>query len=130
MASKIHTQDPKHHSYVSVNKRERKKRPKRLVRLLSLLFPKLFYEPNGWRSHWGYDYKADNEPKTKIIYNDCNHKSYRKMVKTPNGWVVVGESTHIPIKNRHGWLTRYKTIIRTFRQSSHGYNNQARHFSR
>lgn len=128
MASKIHTDNPNHHQYVSVNKRERKKKPKRLIRLLSLLFPRLDFESYGWRRHWGYDYGADNEPRTKIIYDDCNHKSYRKMVKTRDGWKVVGDSNHIPLKNRYGWLTRYKVIIHSFRQSSWLYEKQVRHF--
>ena len=77
MASKIKTDDPRHHKYVSVNKRERKKRPRRLVRLLSLLFPRWMFEPRcGWTRVRGRGmvYYA---PGTCVVWDDCNHKTFR-----------------------------------------------------
>lgn len=127
MASKIHTDNPNHHKFVSVNKRERKKAPKKLIRLLSLLFPKWMHEPGcSGNYHWGGGYKMDNAYKTKVIYDDCNHRSYRVMRKTANGWKVVGypERT-VP---RSPWVRRYKVVVDTFRQSVWSYETRVRHF--
>ena len=77
MASKIKTDDPRHHKYVSVNKRERKKWLRHLVRLASLLFPRWMFKPRyGWARirGWGMVYYA---PGTRVAWDDCNHKTFR-----------------------------------------------------
>ncbi len=98
MASKIHTKDPKHHKYTCVNKRERKKQPKRLIRLLSLLVLHKAYEfvDDWWNRTFNWRdiaANADNMPRTKVIYDDCNHKSFRVKRKTKDGWFFVCENT-------------------------------------
>lgn len=127
MASKIHTDNPKHHKYVSVNKRERKKQTL-MVRLLSLFFPKWMFEP-GCSGRYCYpaDYRMDNAYRTKVIYDDCNHKSFRIMRKTKDGWKVVGDS-YKTIQQKRGWITKYKTHIMMFRQSIMDYETRVKHF--
>ena len=96
MASKVHTDNPKHHAYVVVNKRERKKaRRKPIFRILLSLSNEVYYliDKMGctWRGH--YDSYASYIPKgTLIIWDDCNHKTYRKKVRRGNGtWAEVME---------------------------------------
>lgn len=96
MASKIHTDDPHHHKYVTVNKRERKKHVKRPVNLLSLLFERWLHKPVAHRLapywyHRSYRYRSDHRPYhtkgTIIVWDDCNHKTFRvlKHRKTRKG---------------------------------------------
>jgi len=96
MASKVHTTDPKHHAYVCVNKRERKKVKRLGVKrpLLTLLARETLYLiehiPYGWRHHYGTETYIPRG--TQIIWDDCNHKTYRKLVKRANGtWRMVTE---------------------------------------
>lgn len=79
MASKIKTDDPRHHKYVSVNKRERKKRPRRLVHLLSLLFPRWMFGPRGGgRWYRVHDSRGGYyAPGTCVVWDDCNHRTFR-----------------------------------------------------
>lgn len=96
MASKVHTDNPKHHAYVEVNKRERKKeRRKPIFRILLSLANEVYYliDKMGctWRGH-GDGYATYIPKGTKIIWDDCNHKTYRKMVKrTGRGYDFVME---------------------------------------
>lgn len=77
MASKIKTDDPRHHKYVSVNKTERKKRPTRLVRLASLLFPRWMFCPRGHcRFRYGFEGPCLHKGAT-VAWDDCNHKTFR-----------------------------------------------------
>lgn len=131
MAGKVNTNDPKHHKYVSVNKRERKKRPKRVIRLLSLLFPRWMHSVIEKGFCWNvYSYRADNLPGTKVIYDDCNHRSYRKMIKTKDGWRVVGNDVYdlYYMGSRRGYVRRMKK--HTFRQSNDNYEQSVKHFKR
>lgn len=89
MASKVHTDNPKHHAYVCVNKRERKK-VKRIgakLPLLTLLAREILYlfEHMPCSGRWHYDCGSYIPKGTLIIWDDCNHKTYRKMVKRANG---------------------------------------------
>ena len=88
MASKVHTDNPKHHAYVCVNKRERKK-VKMIgakLPLLTFLAREILYlwehMPCGGR--WHYDCGSYIPKGTLIIWDDCNHKTYRKAVKRAN----------------------------------------------
>ena len=90
MASKVHTDNPKHHAYVCVNKRERKK-IKRIGAKLPLLTPLareilylLEHMPRSGR-WWCYDCGSYTPKGTLIIWDDCNHKTYRKAVRRANG---------------------------------------------
>ena len=96
MASKVNTDNPKHHAYVVVNKRERKKeRRKPIHRIFLSLATEVYYLIDRigctYGGHW--DAYASYIPRgTKIIWDDCNHKTYRKMVKRGNGsWAMVME---------------------------------------
>ena len=100
MASKIITDDPNHHKYVTVNKKERKKKKIILIfnhihKAYTLLYkhitewwPLIFYN-----SHW----RNDEQPLyhgvkgCKIIYDDCNHKTYR-VIK--NGKFIMDRYIH------------------------------------
>lgn len=88
MASKVHTDNPKHHAYVSVNKRERKKvkRVGAKLPLLTLLAKEILYlfehRPCGWRNY-GYSYIPRG---SVIIWDDCNHKTYRRIKKVGRFW--------------------------------------------
>lgn len=87
MASKVHTDNPKHHAYVCVNKRERKKvkRTGAKLPLLTLLAREILYLYEHMSCGCGSSSYSYTPSGTKIIWDDCNHKTYRKMVKRANG---------------------------------------------
>ena len=123
MASKITTDNPKHHKYVVVNKVERKKFPRKLIKLVSLFFPRWMHEAkSGWRWHHHSDGIFSTchpylKKGTKIIYDDCNHKSYRVMKKCLSGWRFVADTIHT-MKNRgyNYYNSPYRTHFRYVRQ--------------
>lgn len=87
MASKIHTDNPKHHAYVVVNKRERKKaRRKPLNQILLSLAKEAYYLFQKISCGYGscaYSYTQKN---TRIIWLDCNHTRYVKIYKVQGHW--------------------------------------------
>lgn len=130
MASKIHTDNPKHHKYVTTNKKERKKNnifnisynninvnnlKNFLLTLEAVIidnFTYTFYKYYIYKINKGIhtiykkpnyhatyhnspgmnpSYHGKNAPKgSNIIYNDCNHKTFRvtinrKYVKDRDG---------------------------------------------
>lgn len=93
MASKIITDNPKHHKYVIVNKYERKKLIKNIIfNFVNKVYNTYYLIRKITYSYKNYGtdapYLGNNAIKnTKIIYDDCNHKSYRvikngKFIKT------------------------------------------------
>lgn len=91
MASKIHTDDPKHHAYVCVNKRERKK-VKRLGAkrpLLTLLAKEILYHIMHMSCGWGRSAYSYTPKGTIIVWDDCNHKTCRKLVKVQKSFRFV-----------------------------------------
>jgi hypothetical protein len=102
MASKINTNDPKHHKYVTVNKYERKK--KKIIVIFNHInkIYNVFYQHitewwllMSYNSHWKH---TDHPPYhgvkgCKIIYDDCNHTSYR-VIK--NGKFITEKHSFIP----------------------------------
>lgn len=126
MASKINTDNPKHHKYVDTNKYERKKNNKSIkfnfiskiydVTVLiktaiigmgwlrtSRIYSDTYRTPN-YHSHYRYNYNNtgninDKIGKGLIIWNDCNHKTFR--VKKKNGFVrkhYIGNPTIFKFK--------------------------------
>lgn len=89
MASKVHTDNPKHHAYVSVNKRERKK-VKRLGAkrpLLTILAREVLELLDRISCSWGWRERGPVFPKnTRIIWNNCNHTSFRIIRKVNGSW--------------------------------------------
>lgn len=112
MASKINTDNPKHHKYVDTNKYERKKNNNIinfnfiskiydvsvLVKTIivgitwlktSRIYSNTYRSPN-YHSHYHYNYNT-NSIKNRVgkgclvIWNDCNHKTFR--VKKKNGFI-------------------------------------------
>lgn len=98
MASKIHTDNPKHHKYTSVNKYERKKiSAKRYNNIynfidnsnsysicnfsISYYIRQIVYGLKHCALRFKYltDYNRPyfNQKGCKIIFDDCNHKTYR-----------------------------------------------------
>lgn len=94
MASKIHTDDPKHHKFVVVNKVQRKKlrRFGRFLRVKKMHLNRWLYEqlrPKGWwwRGHRHiYTMPPLYGVPHRIVYDDANHLSYRLRIKTSSGW--------------------------------------------
>lgn len=138
MASHIKTDDPKHHKYVSVNKVERKKFPKRQIKLLSLLFPRWMHEPgSGWNLHWRREgiFSACHPYLCKgmrIIYDDCNHKTYRVMVKTMNGWMFVQDTFKYEVERTRRYYyysPKFKSVRRLIRSSFATLTN-VKHYKR
>lgn len=112
MASKIITDNPKHHKYVDTNKYERKKNNKSInfnfiskiydVTVLiktaiigmgwfhtSHIYSNTYRSPN-YHSHHHYNYNTNtiNNRVGKgclVIWNDCNHRTFR--VKKKNGFI-------------------------------------------
>ena len=98
MASKIITDNPKHHKYVTVNKYERKKLIKNIIfNFINKIYNTYYLIRKISCSYKYYCYRHCNTnapylgnnaiKNTKIIYDDCNHKSYRvikngKFIKT------------------------------------------------
>lgn len=101
MASKINTDNPKHHKYVDVNKHERKKFINNIIfncftklyDITILVREKItnkFRIPNYNSSHRFYtEYHSEHigQKGCVIIYDDCNHRNYRvikdgKYIKT------------------------------------------------
>lgn len=138
MASKITTDDPKHHKYVTVNKRERKKQPKRSIKLVSLLFPRWMHEAtSGWRLRWHSSGIFSTchpilKKGTKIIFDDCNHKTYRVMVKTQLGWRFVKNTGCFATNYRRYRYERprYKSCKRFIRWSWIRSINDVEHYKR
>lgn len=112
MASKINTDNPKHHKYVDTNKYERKKNNKNIkfdfickiydVAVLvksvivgmgwlrtSHIYSDTYRTPNYHSHHHSYNYNTNNINnrigKGLIIWNDCNHKTFK--VKKKNDFV-------------------------------------------
>ena len=111
MASKIITDNPKHHKYVDTNKYERKKNNKSInFNFISKIYDvtvlvKTVIVAMGWlrtsriysntyRSpnyHSSYHFNSntnsisDRVGKGLIIWNDCNHRTFR--VKKKNGFI-------------------------------------------
>ena len=116
MASKIHTDNPKHHKYISVNKQERKKTTvdninynkinilnfKSFLSVLEAVVISCQYSYRYLYKKFGFTqgthtnqlepnyhaafhnegihspYHGVEAPKgTRIVYNDCNHKTFR-----------------------------------------------------
>ena len=86
MASKIHTDNPKHHKYVTTNKKERKKNKINIVFNHINKIYNLIYEhiTNQWLLIYHNKYFREGKQSIyhgvkgcKIIYDDCNHKTYR-----------------------------------------------------
>lgn len=88
MASKIHTDDPKHHAYVCVNKRERKKVKRTGTKrpVLTFLAREILYLIEHISCGFGSDAYSYIPKGTLIIWDDCNHKSYRKIRKVHGVW--------------------------------------------
>lgn len=112
MASKIHTDNPKHHKYVDTNKYERKKSDKNIkfdfihkiydVTVLikttiigmgwlrtSRIYSDTYRTPNY---HSSYRFNSDiNSIRDRVgkgclvIWNDCNHKTFR--IKKKNNFI-------------------------------------------
>lgn len=84
MASKIITDDPKHHKYVTVNKYKRKKKKINIVfnHINNIYYTIYEVIDNWWNRHFRTTY-SNSQPLyhgvkgCKIIYDDCNHTSYR-----------------------------------------------------
>lgn len=117
MASKIHTDNPKHHKYVVVNKRERKKEQRRVHPRLSLLVRAFeFVRIEGWcdkNFHYhfrrNYNIKPYHLKGTLIVWDDCNHQTYRVLKKRKFG-------TFHFVNQYYGWLPKH------FKRSSYyGY---------
>lgn len=106
MASKIQTDDPKHHAYTCVNKRERKKvkRGGAKLPLLTLLAREILHllehTPFRWHS---YTTGPRIPPGTVIIWDDCNHTTYRKAVKENHSFQMVTSK-------------RFPFLVRTFKK--------------
>ncbi|MBP3201310.1 MAG: hypothetical protein J6M39_06645 [Lachnospiraceae bacterium] len=82
MASKIHTDNPKHHKYITVNKKERKKNTINVIfNHITKIYNCIYNIIDDW---YNIKFKIYGEHPiyhgTKdciIIYDDCNHKTYR-----------------------------------------------------
>ncbi len=100
MASKINTDNPKHHKYVDVNKYERKKIIKKKYNIIYNFINNVYnyitsvhnlgyylsyvtYSLKYASNHFNYKYVDDyenpyfNKKKCIVVYDDCNHKTYR-----------------------------------------------------
>lgn len=102
MASKIITDDPKHHKYVTVNKYERKKKKIKVIFNHINKIYNIFYKHitewwllMSYNSHWkdGQQPPYHGVKGCKIIYDDCNHTSYR-VIK--NGKFITEKRSFIP----------------------------------
>ncbi len=102
MASKIHTDNPKHHKYITVNKYEKKK--KKIIVIFNHInkIYNVFYQHitewwllMSYNSHWKH---TDHPPYhgvkgCKIIYDNCNHTTYR-VIK--NGKFITERHSFMP----------------------------------
>lgn len=86
MASKIITDNPKHHKYVTVNKYKRKKKKINIVfNHIHKAYNLLYKHITEWYFLISYNNHLRNGEQSlyhgikgcKIIYDDCNHTSYR-----------------------------------------------------
>ena len=86
MASKIHTDNPKHHKYTTVNKKERKKNKINIIfNHITKIYNVFYQHITEWWLLMSYNrhYKDTNHPiyhgvkHCIIIYDDCNHKTFR-----------------------------------------------------
>ena len=67
----------------------------------------------------------------RIIFDDCNHKTYRVMVKTINGWMFVQDTFKYSIERprRYYYSTKFKCVRRLIRSSFATLNN-VKHYKR
>lgn len=84
MASKIHTNNPKHHKYVTTNKKERKKNKINIVfNHINKIYYTIYEVIDNWQNRHFRTTCSNSQPLyhgvkgCKIIYDDCNHKTYR-----------------------------------------------------
>ena len=84
MASKIHTDNSKHHKYVTTNKQERKKNKLNIVftHINNIYYTVYEVIDNWWNIHFRTTYSNPhpifhNTKNYRIIYDDCNHKTFR-----------------------------------------------------
>lgn len=125
MASKINTDNPKHHKYVDTNKYERKKNNKLIkfnfiskiydvtVLVRTIIIGISFYKTSRIYSktdrtpnyHSSYRFNSDiNSMRDKVgkghlvIWNDCNHKTFR--IKKKNNFISnhIGKPTIFKFK--------------------------------
>lgn len=105
MASKIITDNPKHHKYVTVNKYERKK--KKIIVIfnhINKIYNVLYQHITEWwllvayKNYWKHtNYPTYHNLKgCKIIYDDCNHLTYR-VIK--NGKFITESKYYSKIKH-------------------------------
>ena len=116
MASKIHTDNPKHHKYVTVNKRERKKEQRRVHPRLSFLIRAFEYVIHDGRwcisfhRHHYCDIKPNNRRGTVVVFDDCNHKTYRVLKRSRTGTFkfvktsYYGREKHFKRNSYYGYL--------------------------
>lgn len=112
MASKINTDNPKHHKYVDVNKNERKKEKRRNISnninfhfINSFIYKyiinsiiDIFSKYRCYKFIDNYKKPYFNTKNCKIIFDDCNHNTYRiikngKMIKQ-----YLGKDRHFKFK--------------------------------
>lgn len=85
MASKIITDNPKHHKYVTVNKLERKKKK---INIIFNHINKIYNIIDKYIANWSLSSKwrrfiFNEQPLyhgvkgCRIFYDDCNHQTYR-----------------------------------------------------
>lgn len=68
----------------------------------------------------------------RIIFDDCNHKTYRVMVKTMNGWMFVKDTFKYEVERTRRYYyyrPKFKSVIRLIRSSSANLNN-VKHYKR
>ena len=118
MASKIITDNPKHHKYITVNKYERKKNK---INVIFNHINKIYYTIYETIDDWWNRHFRTSSPGThpiyhgikgyKIIYDDCNHTTYRvynkkthkfinKLYKNRKGHLYI-DAIHFKIKNTY-----------------------------
>lgn len=121
MASKIITDNPKHHKYVDTNKYERKKNNNFISKIYdvsvlvktiifgmgwlrtSRIYSNTYRSPN-YHSHHHYNYNCINSIKNRVgkgclvIWNDCNHRTFR--IKRKNNFIsnYIGKPTIFKFK--------------------------------
>ena len=94
MASKINTDNPRHHKYITVNKQERKKNiifvnyfNNIIINIFNLISLNLVYKYDRAITNFNnryLNYNKDNDHKPymvdkgcNIVFDDCNHNTYR-----------------------------------------------------
>lgn len=115
MASKIHTDNPKHHKYVTVNKKERKKQRSGFFPRLSFLVKAVEYvlSEDRWSvslHRFHFHIKPNNRKGTVVVFDDCNHKTYRVLKKSRTGTFkfvktsYYGREKHFKRNSYYGYL--------------------------